>query len=279
MQICCPKCKTAYEIADNLAGELKKVRCANCHEIFVPKDCEISINLQAESFDDDVEITQAPAVEESAPAAAEQPSSASETQTATEPPAQEAPTQSDDIKEMFARLSAKTEEVFAAEASVPAYKKIWYQIRDFFGLNRRSNYKYYIVLLLTLLLLALYNWRYAVVRHVAFMEPVYSLVGIKATIPGEGLEFQNITRREFEKDDINHMEIKGFIVNTTDHEIKIPTIHVELLNRDAEFIEEKDVTPPLNSVQPNGNVAFNIILAKPSSLTKYIYLTFIDKEN
>ena len=44
-------------------------------------------------------------------------------------------------------------------------------------------------------------------------------------------------------------------------------------------IEEKDVTPPLNSVQPNGNVAFNIILAKPSSLTKYIYLTFIDKEN
>mgnify|MGYP000021187893 FL=1 len=278
MQIYCPKCKTAYQIDDGLIDEVRKVRCANCHEIFNPQDFRVSVNLQVEAIDDEIEVSAARTVERELPAEPDLPAAGENEGEVSETPVVPQSEKSDDLKEMFARLSTQTEEIFAAEAAIPGYKKAWHQVRDFFGLNQRRNYKYYFFLLALMFLLALYNWRYEIVRHAAFMEYAYNAVGIKSRIPGEGLEFQNVTRREFEKDDINHMEVKGFIVNATDRQIDIPTIHLELLNRDAEFIEEKDITPPANSVQPNGNIAFNIIIAKPSSLTKYIYLTFIDKE-
>lgn len=278
MQIYCPKCKTAYQIDDSLIDEVRKVRCANCHEVFNPQDFRVSVNLQVEAIDDEIEVSAARTVERGQSAEPDLPAAGKSDDEAPEALAASQPSQSDDIKEMFARLSTQTEEIFAAEAAIPGYKKAWHQVRDFFGLNKPRNYKYYFLLLAVLLLLALYNWRYEIVRHAAFMEYAYSIVGIKSRIPGEGLEFQNVTRREFEKDDINHMEVKGFIVNTTNRFIEIPTIHAELLNRDAEFIEEKDITPPAASIQPNGNIAFSIIIAKPSLLTKYIYLTFIDTE-
>ena len=281
MQIYCPKCNTAYQIDDGMVGNAEKVRCANCHEIFSPRDYQIIpvSRDKADATEQESGIVPEDAVSEAGcPAVSETDSPTVENEGEAESE-NSVDTRPDDIKEMFARLSAQTEQVFAAEAAVPVYKKVWYRIRDFLGLRQRRNYKYYILLLIVMCLLVLYNCRYEIVRHASFMEPVYALAGIKARIPGEGLEFRNVTRREFEKDDINHMEVKGFIANNTDKEIIIPLIHLELLNRDAEFIEEKDITPPLAAVKPHDSVAFNIILAKPSSLTKYIYLTFIEKEN
>ena len=68
MQIYCPKCKTAYQIDDGLIDEVRKVRCANCHEIFNPQDFRVSVNLQVEAIDDEIEVSAARTVERELPA-------------------------------------------------------------------------------------------------------------------------------------------------------------------------------------------------------------------
>lgn len=180
------------------------------------------------------------------------------------------------VKDIFERLSKETEALFKAESEEKPVKKYWFGLKKALGLRNPHNVKYYLAAFVMLLLLFMYYARFEVVRAVPFLEPVYGLAGIKAFVTGEGLEFQNVSRRDFEEDSVRKFEVKGFIANQTSKTIDIPTIKAELLDKDARMIQSKKVAPVIPLVTAQGKVPFSFVIEKPSLLGKYIYLTFVD---
>lgn len=183
---------------------------------------------------------------------------------------------SKDVKDIFERLSLETEALFKAESEEKPVKKYLFNLKKAFRLQNPRNYKYYLIAILTLILLSLYYVRFEVVRSMPFMESVYRVFGVKAVVTGEGLEFQNVSRRDYEEDYVRKFEVKGFIANQTAKTLDIPTIKIELLDKDARSIQTETANSVIPLVTSHDKVPFSFVIDKPSPLTKYIYLTFIE---
>ena len=305
MQIYCPKCKTGYEIEAELIPEQgRRLRCAQCKEVFVcrPEDLKEDSVLRQPEHSAEVSVTEEKSAEQAGALPEEnQPETNSsqdekapvpeedkipEENTAEEKAEEETNEDAQDeedieeaekgIKDIFQRLSVETEALFKEEAAEKPSRKFWGKAKKALGLNRPQNRKYYWMVLLLFGILFLYYARYGIVRNLPFVLPVYEKLGINARILGEGLEFQNVNRREFEEDFINKMEIKGFIANNSEETIHIPQIRVELLDKNAQSLEVHVHLPNIDVISGGGKVPFSFILTKPSLFTKYIYLTFTE---
>lgn len=222
------------------------------------------------------EVTEESAAEEPAGEVSEEPAEEAPTKSLEELEAEASIPGAKDVKDIFERLSQETEALFKAESEEKPVKKYLFSFKKAFGLQNPRNYKYYVFAILALILLSLYYARFEVVRKVPFMEPVYRVLGIKAVVTGEGLEFQNVTRRDYEEDYVRKFEIKGFIANKTAKTMDIPTIKIELLDKDARSIQNETANSVIPLITSHGKVPFSFIVEKPSPLTKYIYLTFTD---
>ena len=120
----------------------------------------------------------------------------------------------------------------------------------------------------------MFTYRFEIVRSAPFMNNIYKILQIDAQIPGEGLEFQNITWTEFEVDYIRTLEIKGFIANITEHNISLPMLNIQLFNDDMKLLQEINDSLAIEELKIDDRLSININIKKPSSLTKYILLTF-----
>ena len=127
--------------------------------------------------------------------------------------------------------------------------------------------------------LILLFFRVEIARTVPFVNVFYSAIGMDAIIPGEGLEFRNITRREYVEDDIPHMEIRGFIDNPTTREISADLLHLEVLDENGSIVQEQNDAMPVPYLLPRARVPFSMIVVKPSALGKYIVITFAKSKN
>ena len=274
MLIRCPKCNVSYDIgAANIPAEGKKVRCSQCGEIWLCSPADLIEEPQPEIVPP-WEKAEEPAAPETETPAAEKTSAAGET-----PPEQEAkkepePAGKSEMQEIFARLETQTESLFEYEKKLPPHKRLWYRIKCTLGLQRRRNRRVLAGASVVLFFLLLFYLRFDIVRVAPFMEKVYAALNIESVIPGEGLEFQNITRNEYEEDYVNKMEIRGFIANVSDETRAVPTIQVELLDKNVQALQVLYQEPPVPRVVAGGKVAFQIIVTKPSSFSKYVYLTF-----
>lgn len=264
MQVYCPQCNVGYEVDASLNIEDgKKLRCSQCGNVFAYE----AANLRDTPPEIPKAVEPEVVVEEEAVAVAE------EILAAEEMPA---PTvESDDMKAIFARLSAKTDDLFQEEKGLPAYKKMWMEFKLAIGFHKKANRKYAVLTLLLLILLAMYNYRYEIVRVAPFMNKAYEAVHLVAKVPGEGLEFQNIVWKDFDDDFVRKLEVKGFVVNPTAKEVDLPTIHVELLDKETTLLQSMNQTSDIKRLKAGARVAISIIVTKPSPLTKYVYLTFI----
>ena len=83
--------------------------------------------------------------------------------------------------------------------------------------------------------------------------------------------------KDFEDDYVRQLEIKGFIVNNSGREVAVPVLRVDMLDKDTKSLQVLDQKPSVKTLQPGGRVAVSMIVKKPSPLTKYVYMTFIDK--
>lgn len=313
MQIYCPKCKTGYEVdADVVPENGRKLRCAICQKVFkcMPEDLTDGSKLRMAEFTEEEksqlnedgmleekqEVETVASVEEVAEqqegfatevggALAEEEDVSAEVVDAEfvdksldELEAEEKGVNEQDVKDIFQRLSAETDALFRAECEEKPVKKIISDFKKDLGLRNPRNYKYYYFVVLFFIVLAAYYARFEIVRSIPSLAPIYNALHIKAKVTGEGLEFQNITRREYEEDAISKFEIKGFIANNTAQTMDIPVIYVEFLDKDARPIQSQKVNSVIPIITPNAKIAFNFIVEKPSSLTKYIYLTFADRK-
>lgn len=307
MRIYCPECHSCYEVDESLLPDKgKKLRCSLCGEIFVAKQgIEIGLKVKKktaavkkegvsdslETMEDKTPVTthddtpqntetkpQSESVseadikvssesvlaeEENKPAAAVEEVKPEEQQEA-------------EFDSIFDRLSKQTEALFEDESKLPIHKKIYRKVRSALGLNRKINQYIWLGGIVGVLMLCLYSQRYDIVRAVPCMNGVYKALGIKAKIPGEGLEFENIVWQDYEEDYVRQLEIRGFIANPTAKDIDLPVLHIEMLTKDTNLLQSKNEVLPVTKVKAGSKVSLAVKLTKPSILTKYIYLTFVE---
>ena len=280
MQIYCPKCHMGYEVNENLIPATgRRLRCGNCKEIFkFDRDGMSESVAQTESLPlpDNEENNLSSSAETSAPENEAEDNANTETVSTEETKAQNETTPAIDIKDVFERLSAQSEKLFEAEQKLPWQQRLLMQLKTMLGLNRKFNLKIITAVIAVLSLVMLYNYRYEIVRSIPFMNGVYRLAGIRAKIPGEGLEFQNINWNYIDVGNGKVLEVKGFINNPTQRNIDIPTVHVELLDKDTILLQSMNQKPSVATLKPDSRIAVGVIVKNPSPTAKYVYLTFID---
>lgn len=275
MLIRCPNCKVSYDLGAASIPECgKKVHCSQCGETWI---CHC-----AELFE--VQIEETLVVEnKSSELADSKPKDQEPVIIATDVPAEvETSLPVDSLKqdsssgmqEIFARLGDRTETLFQIEKQQPSHKKFLNKLLRVLGLKRKKTRRLYFFVSLILLLLTLFYLRYDIVRVAPFMEKAYAICGFECIVPGEGLEFENITRTEFEEDYVSKMEIRGFISNVSPNTLEIPTIRVEMLDKNAQALQILYQEAPVKRVSAASRVAFRIVVDKPSTFTKFVYLTF-----
>lgn len=283
MLIYCPKCKTGYEIeADVVPEQGRRLRCAVCKKVFkcMPEDLIDGSKLRTAEFTeeekkhlDEQGHLQDDVVEDSPVKNTEE--NWEEEVVGAKKTLDDLASDNQYVKDIFQRLSVETENLFEADKNEDSRHKVWYRIKKALGIVNPKNLLYYLYAILIFLALFLYYARYEVVRTLPQMAQIYQSLGIEAIVPGEGLEFQNVVRREFEDDYVPKIEVKGFIANKMDVSIDIPKIKVELLDKDGKVIQSEIFDSVIPLVTAKAKVPFSHIISRPSPLSKYIYLTFI----
>ena len=278
----CPNCHTRYEVPENLLlGGPKKMHCSSCEAHFV-----FDASAQSDSFSDENEeqVIMGKVVEEAEQTENNENEKISdspeeENQQPAEENAEEKKDETpkeDELSSILKRLSKQSDELKQTERKMSAGQKFGIALkREMLSKNAR---KVIYSLLAFVLLLSVYYFRFEIVRTLPFMEKVYSALNIKSVVVGEGLEFRNIERLNYEEDYVQKMEIKGFIFNTTDQAIALPIIHLEVMDKDTAVLQTQDEKIENVKVLPNSRIPFRIIVEKPSPLSKYVYLTFREKE-
>lgn len=286
MRIYCPKCQAGYEVDEALIPEAgRKLRCGNCKEIFYFDRTGMSTSVAAEEAVPQPvseEVVPEPETNAEEPTAVVGPAAESEAAAETEPEvkisALEAATPEVDMKDIFERLSEQSEHLFQEEQKLPWHKRFLLRLKTMLGLNSKFHLKLVGWVAAVGVLMAMYIYRYEVVRTVPFMNGVYRAVGIRAKIPGEGLEFQNINWNYSDNDGNKVLEVKGFINNPTGRDLEIPVVHVELLDKNTVLLQSINQKPTLESLKADSRVALSIVVKAPSPTAKYVYLTFIDAD-
>ena len=298
MLIYCPKCHQGYEVDEGLIPESgRRLRCGACGEIFrydrhgetfavPPKEIPSEKTAPAlaeeeettaEATQNDVDVAAEPQPAEDQPpetpekdAAAE---AADKAETEKTEPAVDAPV---DINDIFKRLSEQTEGLFEREKQLSFRERLWLKFKTLTGWHIRLKLKYIVVFFAVIILVSLYNNRYDIARRFPWTASVYGLFGIEAQILGEGLEFQNIDWIYMSDEETPQLEIKGFINNTTQRPLEIPTVRVEMLDANASLLKSQNQQPEEKMLKPRSRLPLHIIVTQPSPTTKYVFLTFVE---
>ena len=317
MQIYCPKCHTVYQVNDALLEQTsRKLKCSNCGAVFTIEEGIKTQEVVENPFDDLKEAMQqnlqdglsTDRVLSSEPAkqvideAAERLSSdtlrenssetslpvtddsvsgiSSQEQESAESGEENASAtdSSADLEKIFERLSEHTEHLIETEKKLPFYEKAWLQIKNVLGFHFKIRWVYIFSFCFLFLFVSLYHHRYDVVRRAPFMNSVFKAFGVKAKIPGEGLEFQNIGWEFTKEDEGTKLEIKGFIGNTTSKDIDLPTIHIEILDKETSLLQSQNKEMAENKVEASTRLPVDFVIHNPAPTAKYVYMTFIDKD-
>ena len=183
-----------------------------------------------------------------------------------------------DLEDIFERLSEHTENLIEREKKLPFYEKAWFHIKNVLGFHFKIRWIYLFGFCGLYILMALYNNRFDIVRKVPFMNAVYKSFGIKARIPGEGLEFQNINWEYFDDEEGRRFEIKGFVNNMTERKVILPTVHIEILDKDTNLLQSQNRDLDTDKVDANTKLPLEFIIPNPAPTAKYVYMTFIDND-
>lgn len=312
MLIYCPKCRQGYNVEETLIpDEGRKLRCSSCGEVFkFGRDgetavvnmplrqpaVEISEEENPETQPEETAVSEDTAVKAAEPETAEEKAdTAADDENAAEQPQEPAAADTEpvaaetaepepeidepvDINDIFKRLSEQTEGLFEKEKKLNSRERMWLKFKTLTGWNLRLKLKYILLFLLIIAGISLYNNRYDIARKFPWSAPLYGMFGIKAQILGEGLEFQNIDWAYFDDEETPRLEIKGFINNTTPRSLKIPTVHVEMLDENTNLLKSQNQPSGQEVLKGKSRIPLNIVVNKPSPTTKYVFLTFVESD-
>ncbi len=295
MLVYCPECNVGYEIDESLLGmKSRRLKCSNCGKIFTVGDLlfEAPKAEVVDNKDDIVEENTASEVEidsnfeneiktgtENAEVAETKNTNDLELENATDATGEDNQNAAD-LEKIFERLSEHTEQLMAMEKKLPFYEKFWLQVKNILGLHFKIRWGYVLLVMLVVTSLSLFNNRYQLVREFPFLNAAYKALGIKARIPGENLEFQNISWEFFGDagEENRRLVIKGFVYNTLKYDMELPIIHIELLGADTSLLQSVNRKLEDKIIAAETKLPLNLTVDNPAPTAKYVYLTFIDED-
>lgn len=288
MLINCPNCNASYEVnPDIIPQNGRKLRCSNCGEVFWcnPHDAENPARKIEEAQNEPAKESVGTDAQDKSEPYFEEPATGSD----IPPESQENHVQESDdeeriaddvdMQDIFQRLTLESDEINKQEQNMKPIQKLINKFYIMSGWHKKTNRIAFYSTLGAIVLLLLIFFRVEVARKVPFVNVFYSAIGMDAIIPGEGLEFRNVTRREYVEDDIPHMEIRGFIDNPTSREIYADLLHLEVLDNNGNVVQEQNEAMPVPYLVPRARVPFSMTVIKPSALGKYIVVTFAKAED
>lgn len=262
MKIYCPKCHTCYSIEIGLIpADGKKLRCAACGEVWLCTHKDM-VAIKASSKDgvpqnvianEEGQILAAPPLEESK----------ENTENVSD----------NEMSQIFSRLKDESSTVDKELQSQPTRKKFFQKLKKLLGWNSRLTIGLEVFLLLLILGLSIFAKRYDIVRKFPQAEQFFALIGVPSRIIGEGLEFQNIVRSYDNKEKPDLLTIKGFVYNSTDSELSVPTALINLYNTDAHLLKQAKRDLEIENISSQTKAAFSLKINIPTE-AKYILLTF-----
>ena len=291
MLINCPNCSASYEVNPDIIPENgRKLRCSNCGEVFWcnPHDAENPARKLDDTPKESVEeSTESDIQDKKEPYFEEQLVDNTVFTEDIQKESQDLNTDDEetkiaddvDMQDIFQRLTLQSDEISKQEQDMKPIQKIIHKLYMIVGWHKKTNRIAVYSSLGVIVFLILLFFRVEIARTVPFVNVFYSAIGMDAIIPGEGLEFRNITRREYVEDDIPHMEIRGFIDNPTTREISADLLHLEVLDENGSIVQEQNDAMPVPYLLPRARVPFSMIVVKPSALGKYIVITFAKSKN
>ena len=302
MKVYCPKCNACYELDDSIVNnKQRKLRCSKCKEVFVADDLRVKEaeildetvkipdnedeNIQAHSEDkveQKLEERLEPKFDNGFDEVSHEDVSEGNDDTISEADQNEENKEDSEegvnLEAIFARLSEHTESLFVREKKLPIHEKIWFQIKNVLGFHFKIKWSYVLMAFAVFVVISSYNNRYQIVRKAPFLNSVYKAFGIKAKIPGEGLEFGNISWDFISEDEGTKLEIKGFINNATQKAIVIPRVHIEILDKNTVLLQSQNRKMQDEPIAANSKIPLKLTIKNPAPTAKYVYLTFIDRD-
>ena len=155
---------------------------------------------------------------------------------------------SNDMQEMFSRLNKQTEIIDDYDKKSSSLRKGGRFFAEVLHWHNPVMRVFILLGISTFLLLSVFSFRYELTRAIPPLRHFYNAFGFDSVVIGEGLEFQNINRREYEEDYVRKLEIKGLIFNNLLHH--------------KDWIKDKDIIPA------KGSANYSLL---------YILLVILDK--
>jgi predicted Zn finger-like uncharacterized protein len=188
-----------------------------------------------------------------------------------------------EVDEIVSRLSKFNKQTDDVEHSDDFLDKILFKIfKEKAKKMNISKIKRYItgffIALLLVFIGVFFHGRYVITKYIPVTKYVYNVLRIPAVIAGEGLEFKNVTKREYEEDYERKMEVKGFIVNKTEDSIELPLIYIELLDKEGGFLQKQIAEASIDNLTPGASTGFTVTIDSASRFAKYIVTSFRHKK-
>jgi predicted Zn finger-like uncharacterized protein len=87
---------------------------------------------------------------------------------------------------------------------------------------------------------------------------LYSLIGLKPVLPGEGLVLEDLHAAFTD----GKIVLKGSIINLRDVDIKVPSVMASIVDKDEKVIDQILIPPPIARIKAEGRAAFDVIYPK-----------------
>lgn len=84
---------------------------------------------------------------------------------------------------------------------------------------------------------------------------LYSLVGLKPVMPGEGLALDGLRAQIAD----GKISLQGSVINLRDTDIKVPPIMATIIDQDEKPIEQLLIAPPVANIKAEGQASFDAV--------------------
>jgi len=148
------------------------------------------------------------------------------------------------------------------------------KIKKMLGWDSRFAISIEFLTILIITVLSIFANRYELVRKFPQAEQFFNITGMPSRVIGEGLEFQNITRKYLSSSNNNQLNIKGFIFNSTDKKLNIPFITVNILDEDTNIVQKVKKEAEIKTIEAKAKIPFSLEVNIPPQQAKYVVLTF-----
>jgi len=135
-----------------------------------------------------------------------------------------------------------------------------------------------VLAMLALVFLGILLWgiidRDHIVKRWPEIEPLYDVVGLWITHPGDGLSLYNINSERRFEDGSMQLVVTGEIRNDTDEPQTVPNIQASAVGTDNEILHHWQIVAPATTLAPGVSVSFHSTIQAPATPVIEVNLSF-----